>query len=715
MRRRRIDWSIVGVGRARNGNTPYLLLLLLGLMSLSVGAYFEEAIAFFNTPNYVLMDDVEFFLTMAACLASMALFLIVAIRKGSLKANYLFIGLFGLLIISNAVGLLAFPSSIDGFTHHLDGTKTAFSYSIDAMDRVRFMILFVVGMGYLYVLFCVLPQLLKDGRSLMFLFYAAAFVSFFAIAWSIGMEWPIYVKYFSIKTEVTASVYASSFFYNRNLFGMMLVIGICSLIFIHNHHPHWWNFLLIGILFCELFFVISKTSILIAMFAVFAFLLYRFLLTIRLHWRRNLIVLFFFLAAPLAVFLLGFYKTLGQNFVFSKMVDNLLLAFEGTDASSVKSRFDIWYASIMMLSDSPIRWIFGVGESNFGYLLGKMFDIDKPSAGGIFYAHNGFVHVLCSGGVVRLAVYLFLLVYFLYVAFTAFRRRSKSAFPCLVFFVGFLIHGMAESTAFLMTDTKAFMIVLMAYVPLLADYNRYVLKRPLGRQEDYEAVRARELLSFRPLSIVATSLSIGLGVLLPILLGPLGIRQSANAIFLSVYGIVGGICLGMASLPIGRRYWGYAYLAGLLAYLGFYVALVFAPNPAVLVVAIAAQAVFGAAGAVFGWGKRKESAFALCMGLAPVAASAAICFPLAYCLKLSLSGYAALFALCYLLYFAWLAAFPSLLGPLPMAYFRLEGRLCIAIEIHDWHYIEKCGRAYMKRRNRRVNCSNKRLRNASMA
>ena len=101
--RARIDWSIVGVGRARKGNTPYLLLLLLGLMSLSVGAYFEEAIAFFNTPNYVLMDDVEFFLTMAACLASMALFLIVAIRKGSLKANYLFIGLFGLLIISNSM------------------------------------------------------------------------------------------------------------------------------------------------------------------------------------------------------------------------------------------------------------------------------------------------------------------------------------------------------------------------------------------------------------------------------------------------------------------------------------------------------------------------------------------------------------------------------------------------------------------------------------
>ena len=168
-------------------------------------------------------------------------------------SNSVNIGLFGLLIASNAVGLLALPSSIDGFTHHLDGTKTAFSYSVDAMDRVRFMILFVVGMGYLYVLFCVLPQLLKDGRSLMFLFYAAAFVSFFAIAWSIGMEWPIYVKYFSIKTEVTASVYASSFFYNRNLFGMMLVIGIFSLIFIHNHHPHWWNFLLIGILFCELF------------------------------------------------------------------------------------------------------------------------------------------------------------------------------------------------------------------------------------------------------------------------------------------------------------------------------------------------------------------------------------------------------------------------------------------------------------------------------
>ncbi|HIU44761.1 MAG TPA: O-antigen ligase family protein [Candidatus Enteromonas pullicola] len=715
MHRRRIDWSIVGVGRARKGNTPYLLLLLLGLMSVSVGAYFEEAIAFFNTPNYVLMDDVEFFLTMAACLASMALFLIVAIRKGSLKANYLFIGLFGLLIASNAVGLLAFPSSIDGFTHHLDGTKTAFSYSIDAMDRVRFMILFVVGMGYLYVLFCVLPQLLKDGRSLMFLFYAAAFVSFFAIAWSIGMEWPIYAKYFSIKTEVTASVYVSSFFYNRNLFGMMLVIGICSLIFIHNHHPHWWNFLLISILFTELFFVISKTSILIALLAAFAFLIYRFVLTIRLHWRRNLITLFFFLAAPLAVFLLGFYKTLGENFIFSKMVDNLLLAFEGTDAGSVKSRFDIWYASIMMLSDSPIRWIFGVGESNFGYLLGKMFDIDKPSAGGIFYAHNGFVHVLCSGGVVRLAVYLFLLVYFLYVAFKAFRRHSKSAFPCLVFFVGFLIHGMAESTAFLMTDTKAFMIVLMAYVPLLADYNRYVLKRPLGRQEDYEAVRAEDLLSVRPLLIASSCLSIGLGALLPILLGPVGIYPHSNIAFLSVYGTVGGVCLGLSSLSLGRKGWGYAYLAGILAYVGLYVALVFFPNAFFFALAISLQVIFGAAGAILGRGKMAECAFPLAMAVAPVAISSAIAFPLAYCLHLSLSSYAALFALCYLLYFAWLAAFPSLLGPLPMAYFRLEGRLSIAIEIHDWRYIEKCGRVYMKRRNRRVNRSNKRLSNASMA
>lgn len=715
MHRRRIDWSIVGVGRARKGNAPYLLLLLLGLMSISVGAYFEETIAFFNTPNYVLMDDVEFFLTMAACLASMALFLIVAIKKGNLKPNYLFIGLFGLLIISNAVGLLAFPSNVDGLTHHLDGSSTPFSYSIDAMDRVRFLILFVVGMGYLYILFCVLPCLLRDGRSLMFLFYAAAFVSFFAIAWSIGMEWRIYAKYFSIKTEVTASVYVSSFFYNRNLFGMMLVIGICSLIFIHNYHPHWWNFLLISILFAELFFVISKTSILIALFAVFAFLVYRFALTIKLHWRRNLIASSIFIAAPLAVFLLGFYKTLGENFVFSKMVDNLLLAFEGTDASSVKSRFDIWYASVMMLSDSPIRWIFGVGESNFGYLLGKMFDIDKPSAGGIFYAHNGFVHILCSGGIIRLAAYLFVLCYFLYVAFRAWKRHSKSAFPCLVFFIGFLIHGMAESTAFLMTDTKAFMIVLMAYVPVLSDYNRYVRKSPLGKQEDYEAVRAKELLSVKPMLIVSTCLSIGLGVLLPILLGPSGIYPHASTAFLSIYGVIGGLCLGLSSLSFGKKGWGYAYLAGLLAYVGLYAALVFFPNAILFAIAVSLLAIFGIFGAILGRGKIAECAFPLAMAIAQLAIGSAIAFPLAYCLPLSLSSYAALFVLCYMLYFALLAVFPSLLGELSNAYFRLEGRLSIAIEIHDWRSANKIAKRYIKRVNRHAKAAIKRKPRSSMA
>ena len=691
---------------------PYLLLLLLGLMCFSVGAYFEEAIAFFNNPVNLTMDDSEFFIAMAASLVSIVLFLVEAYRHLRLGVSWGFLVLFIVLVASNAVGLYLFPKNATGMVEHLDGTTSEFTYILTDMNRFRYFCMFSIGCIYLYLLFCVFPKVLKNANSLMFLFYATVFVTYFALAYSLVKEFDVYKQYFDPNVDITRATYAASFFFNRNTYGTCLVLGICALMFIHNRHPFWWNYPLMIILFIELFFVISKTSMIISAIILVIFAIYRFVVTAKRHWIRNIIATCFAIAIPSVIFYLGYAKIFGGNDILSKWVANLMQALEGLDAPTMKSRFDIYHTAMEFLFEDPLRLVFGVGENNASFLLGAINHIPVTDMNGIFFIHNGFLHVLFSGGIIKLSIYCFTLIFFLVQDVRALIRGSKAAFPCLIFFIAFQIHGMTETTAFLIADTKGFMIILFAYVPVFADIHKIYgnFDRLPELSKDHSPLTAK--LS-GPYVLALDYILAGLfGVLLPLTIGVASLGYQHDCRYLALFGMIGFPLLLLCALPGQKKaIYSLFHLSGFLVYSLFAVLLLFIPNPALFFAGL--FLLFGLAFASCLLNLKDLPLFALKYVLPLVLLYLPLIIPnicLVYKLPaFSMSDYAHLFVLDCFILFLGIACYPGILYPLShgymrfeCAYFRLLDKLDFRAErklaLRDW----KVAKRHRKWRYRRL-------------
>ena len=96
--------SIFGLGRSRNA--PPFLLAGLFLLSICLGAYCSEAIAFFNEPNHLSMDPLEYGLCYAASVLSIALFCLAAYKYARPKVNWPVLLAVLLLFLGNLVVFL---------------------------------------------------------------------------------------------------------------------------------------------------------------------------------------------------------------------------------------------------------------------------------------------------------------------------------------------------------------------------------------------------------------------------------------------------------------------------------------------------------------------------------------------------------------------------------------------------------------------------------
>lgn len=644
--------SIFGLGRVQKA--PPFLLAGLFLVSICLGGYCSEAIAFFNEPNHLSMDSLEYGLCYAASLLSIALFCLAAYKYARPKVNWPVLIAVSLLFIGNLIALLAFPSDVSGFTVHLDGTATQYSYALSLSDRVRYILSYFLGCAYFYLLFAVLPSCLKGGYSLNFLFFGVVFVAFFACLYSFFKEPEAYVQYFQSEREIDSSLVPESFFYNRNTFGTCLVFGCLALCYLHSKRPFFFNYVLLSFFLVELFFVVSKTSILIAIAIIAAFGVYRFVLTVRRHPVRNSLALSFSLILPITLFLLGYFEVFGGEDVLSRFARNFLDSLEFSSGPTLLSRRDIYFGAVNMLKDDPIRFLFGVGEYNLGHLLSAMFDTGSTSLNNMFFVHNGPIHLLCSGGALRCLIYLFFLVYYILCLIKAFKADRHIAYCSLLSFLAVFVHGINESTAFLIPDVKGYLSLIFIFLPVLS------LLKGAAKAKGYSpAERIPFLAGGWPYG-----LSLALGAIFAIAL-PIGLSVFSLSFLYPLLGNILSFLLLLVAVSIkGKRgKWGYLVFIPLSGYALFGLLSAFFPSVWVAIWSFAFMLFFSIFALLFAKPVWKTLLFPWLKAAGCFAFLSLICLPLGLCLLLSSSAFAHLSFLLIILLFLSFFLFPELLSP----------------------------------------------------
>ncbi|MBQ2069394.1 MAG: hypothetical protein II467_00525, partial [Bacilli bacterium] len=445
------------------------LVYLFLIVSIGIGAFLNEAIAFFNEPNNLWMNDTEFFLTFAASLISALCYIFFAHRFAGARAKPFYIVLFLLLFVGDVIALFIFPETKVGTITRYTGQVQGYVYSVTMMEKVRDALMFGMSCLYFYMIFAILPQTVSSKHTLNFILYAVVFVTAFVIVWSLLNEQAVYTKYLDIHAEITTSDYVSSCFYNRNTYGTFLLLGICCLGYLQCESRHVWNYILMGLFSLANLITLSKTSIIGSVIFIFAFALFRFVQTFKYHKVKNIITA---IVLVMVIIFLAIARTsdveILNNNLFTKLygnfADSLSRRLEGT---FLEDRTEIWISSYGML-DTPMAKIFGLGEINLYFLLGNAWG-KFSDAVPLYWTHNGIAHALAAGGYFRLAIYVITIGIFVIKDVKLILRKSSTAIASLLFFITFLIHGMTETTGFLMPDTKGLVLLILVYGPVFAE------------------------------------------------------------------------------------------------------------------------------------------------------------------------------------------------------------------------------------------------------
>ena len=453
------------------GKKPYALIFLTIFISVSIGAYMLENIAFMNTPNNLFNNNLEFFLLFGVAIVVNLYLLFLIKRYFSIKPNIFPLIIFSIAFIANLIALFILPNPLNLTVNDFNGGDMNISYSLDVMGRIRYAILFFVACYYAFMIFSIFPKVIKSSNTFLWLFYVGVAICLFFMIYSYVKEFDVYVYMIKKTPDYKGPEYVSSCFNNRNTFGTLMLMGICATAIIQSKRHSVINYLFMFSFYVELFFILSKTSIIISTIFLIVFLIYRFAITIRHYPIRTSLFAIFVIGCVVASICFGALKTFGENSYFVTMLNNFIDAFTLSNKLTFTSRTKIWESCIKIMKGYPNSIVFGVGEYVTNNILSMIFGSD-PSGTAIFYAHNGPIQELVSGGVIRLLILSIMIFIFLYKLIKNAVNHNKSAITFLLCFFALFAHGFTESTYFFPSDTKGMALCFIFMLPMLVDYEK---------------------------------------------------------------------------------------------------------------------------------------------------------------------------------------------------------------------------------------------------
>ena len=456
---------------------PYYLLLGVSfLLLLVIGAFFTEEIAFFN-PNdhFSRMSNEEYFVSFAAYCLALGCFLFLAFRHQKIRVRLLIPILLGVLFISQIIAVLSFPSETSGTMVADNGHEVDYLYVLDGWMRTRYILSFLATVTLLWALIDIFPQVARNSSQMDYFYYVILGICFVAIFYSLLREGDSYTYFFD-RSKSVAPQPPESFFNNRNTYSSFLLFGISSCFIMQDRKRRFYYYIIIAILFIAILTTFSKTAIIIGGVAIIVFLIYRYIKTFRGHWIKNNIALASIAITVAVIVILALCHVFEKIDWLMKFVDKVVKELDDTtkEDNSFESRVVLWNNALSFIN-SPLRWIFGLGNGNASRLFGEANGFPK----GIYFIHNGALSMLFFGGIIRLLIWLTFIGLFIYVLIKNLAKKQYAAMSYMIVFLLWLVHGLFEDTYLLGSDSKELTIMGMCVIPSLIDFEKNKLENPV--------------------------------------------------------------------------------------------------------------------------------------------------------------------------------------------------------------------------------------------
>ncbi len=458
------------------------------VLTVLVG-FFQEEIALFNAAWANHFTFVEFVLSL--------FYVGLGFLFAGILARYAFgIGFKGkvfawtaVLAVCAVIGVMLLP---DRYFFSNSGN----AYYITESGRFRFGAKAVVDAVYLYFFFAVFPGFVRSRRTIDNFCRLFVIAIFAIIAYSVYSEWDKYVTYFTQTALPGQSWSFASFFMNKNLFGLAMQYGFSAAMYLHARYHRLHNILLMVLFTVYTVLIDCRTVMVIEAVLLYAYLVYRFFLTLKEHpWKNSLaavllLVLSVFVALPVV-----FEEAFATIPFLANFGSQIRHSIFGVGSSTMESRFDFWVLTMRMLSDSIYSVLFGLGGEYISYILTAAFGAYQWGDVGVSSTHNGFIFVVAKFGFIGFFIYMGLLVWLLINVIRLMKKGDRATGATMFIIIGAILHSFSENTMFFGTTVQMLCFLLLGIFPLLVKLDEDArgslepVNLPIGSRDSLKPLR----------------------------------------------------------------------------------------------------------------------------------------------------------------------------------------------------------------------------------
>ena len=447
----------------------YIIVFIGGFLLMNIGLF--DTTGFLRTLHLE-----EFLIIFGVFLLILFAFAHINHKHNRYKTNYLLVAGLLLLTIMSFFVLVLSPET---YEICYQGTIKNVTFSFE--NKTYFLIGSFLSYFFFYLFIYVIPRSFYYRKQFKWIIYLFLLFLVAGLIYSYVVEFNNYLNFFTnLSSGDIYSATVMSFFGHRNVYGLVLFLGIISLIYLHYLDKKFYWYILITFLCLNMVFTMSKTPILLTAFVIVCYLLMRFFFSYQKHKKRNLItfaIFFILIAVVLTLVIVGGYIQIP----YISKVSNALKDIFYSGSNTFNSRLDIWINTFDLFTSHLLNMMFGFGFGVFDHLLYAYQGI-IPGAELTSNIHNGYLMLVSQGGIVLFVAFILVIIYLVYVIIKMFKIDKDLSLMSLFFLIASLGYMMMESRAIIFTNSPDMIYLsLIATSPLLAAYYHY--NHPLINEE----------------------------------------------------------------------------------------------------------------------------------------------------------------------------------------------------------------------------------------
>ncbi len=449
-------------GERENRKRRDILLGFLLFLLLAVTAWIVNDKGFFNEGfPIVSMTTTEISITFVCYLAIAGSFLVLAKRRSFFRLSPLLSICCLVFLLLGLLAIFLFPAKV----HH-SGENGDFSFVWGLREKLHSAFVFIPVVVTFFIFIGIAPQACNYRGIMRAFCYGMLTVMAISIVYSLFNEWDEFLRLHKILLEEKEGLpYFQSFFWNRNTFGLSLMIAVICAGYLNSDRPRFYWPILGGIFYLFLLLCLSKTSIIACTFYLLVYWVHRFFLTVRSHPVRNGIALGVTTAFLLGLALICFVPLKSDGtYVVKGLLPMIVRNFGG--GGSAKGRAEMWSFALSNF-DSWWRVLLGFGYRNSDYYIRYLntvkFGLPLPMDG-------GYADLVFRYGVMGPFFLIFGFVVFCICSLQLVGKHSRTSLNCLLASLVFALHSLSEVTGVFLMDGSSICFLFLTAFPVCGEW-----------------------------------------------------------------------------------------------------------------------------------------------------------------------------------------------------------------------------------------------------